>query len=148
MKKTIKKIMSAAMAVALMGAVSGGLSQKVDAAVHFYSGYTVVEYETGMGLYSTQNLNVAIQVCKDQGLGYAVIQTFNGSSTEVVKFKVGDVTMDGRTNICDLSRFKQYILKDITFNAEQASRGDINNDGYTDLADYALLSQYIPNHFD
>ncbi|MDO5559919.1 MAG: dockerin type I repeat-containing protein [Oscillospiraceae bacterium] len=143
MKKTINKIMSAAMAVALMGAVSGGLNQKVSASVHNYSGYSVMQRGNSQAIYSTKNLNLAILVCKDQGLGYSVIQTYSGSSAEIVKFKVGDVTMDGYTSVADLARYQQYMMKDIDYNAEEESRGDVNNDGSADLIDYMYLRSYI-----
>ncbi len=55
----------------------------------------------------------------------------------------GDVNLDKKIDLTDLTMLSQYILGDIGISGQQLLNADVNGDGDTDITDLPLLRQFI-----
>ncbi len=55
----------------------------------------------------------------------------------------GDVDLNGKVELTDLTKLSQYVIGDITLSAEALKTADCNGDGNVDITDLPLLRQYI-----
>ena len=64
----------------------------------------------------------------------------SGGSDKII---YGDLNGDGETDLSDLTRLSLYLLKDLTFTADQLEAADVTGDGSVNLSDLAHYKQYI-----
>ena len=57
--------------------------------------------------------------------------------------RYGDLDSNGKVEITDLTMLSQYLLGDMTFNADTLKRADVNGDGSVGLPDLSHFKQYI-----
>ena len=63
-----------------------------------------------------------------------------------LKYKVGDVNLDGTLDAFDLVRIKKHLAKQVELTDESKINADINLDGNIDKLDEALLKKYLAGY--
>lgn len=58
---------------------------------------------------------------------------------------VGDVDMNGKVDVNDVTLIMKYNVDLINLSSEQLKFADVNEDDYVDILDATLLQQYIAN---
>lgn len=66
---------------------------------------------------------------------FTVSGTGKDGTSNVAKYKKGDITRDGVVDLYDAIEIAKYMMNMIDIDEEQMEVGDINNDGVVDLYD-------------
>ena len=121
-----------------------------------YSGKAVVPEmileNNGIALVKDKDYTVTFKNNTSVGTATAIISGIGNYSGTVEKAftigntMVGDVDMNGKVDVNDVTLIMKYNVDLINLSSEQAELADVNNDGYVDVLDVTLLQQYIAGY--
>ena len=120
-----------------------------------YSGKAVVPEmileNNGIALVKDKDYTVTFKNNTSVGTATAVISGIGNYSGTVEKAftigytMVGDVDMNGKVDVNDVTLIMKYNVDLINLSSEQLKFADVNEDDYVDILDATLLQQYIAN---
>ena len=106
----------------------------------------------GIALVKDKDYTVTFKNNTCVGTATAVISGIGNYSGTVEKAftigntMVGDVDMNGKVDVNDVTLIMKYNVDLINLSSERAELADVNNDGYVDVLDVTLLQQYIAGY--
>ena len=106
----------------------------------------------GIALVKDKDYTVTFKNNTSVGTATAIISGIGNYSGTVEKaftignIMVGDVDMNGKVDVNDVTLIMKYNVDLINLSSEQAELADVNNDGYVDVLDVTLLQQYIAGY--
>ena len=106
----------------------------------------------GIALVKDKDYTVTFKNNTCVGTATAVISGIGNYSGTVEKAftigntMVGDVDMNGKVDVNDVTLIMKYNVDLINLSSERAELTDVNNDGYVDVLDVTLLQQYIAGY--
>ena len=120
-----------------------------------YSGKAVVPEmileNNGIALVKDKDYTVTFKNNTSVGTATAIISGIGNYSGTVEKAftigntMVGDVDMNGKVDVNDVTLIMKYNVDLINLSSEQLKFADVNEDDYVDILDATLLQQYIAN---
>ena len=105
----------------------------------------------GIALVKDKDYTVTFKNNTSVGTATAVISGIGNYSGTVEKAftigytMVGDVDMNGKVDVNDVTLIMKYNVDLINLSSEQLKFADVNEDDYVDILDATLLQQYIAN---
>ena len=105
----------------------------------------------GIALVKDKDYTVTFKNNTSVGTATAVISGIGNYSGTVEKAftigytMVGDVDMNGKVDVNDVTSIMKYNVDLINLSSEQLKFADVNEDDYVDILDATLLQQYIAN---
>ena len=105
----------------------------------------------GIALVKDKDYTVTFKNNTSVGTATAVISGIGDYSGTVEKAftigytMVGDVDMNGKVDVNDVTLIMKYNVDLINLSSEQLKFADVNEDDYVDILDATLLQQYIAN---